>query len=567
MTRFAVDPVSRVNGHLRIEVDVTGDTVRDAWTSGQMFRGIERILEGRDPRDAWLVAQRICGSCGSVHASESVRAVENALEVTIPANARLIRNVMAGSQTVVSHAAGFYLRQVLDWVDPTAAVRADPVAAAGLAGSSSDRADAGAASMKRAQDRLSAMLAARPGPFASGYWGHPAYTLAPEPCLVVFAHYLEAIDWQREMNRLQVLLGGKSPHPQTLVLGGMALAAPWGGPKRPDPGEHPWQSNRNTPSPLSAEGLTDVAALIDHARAFVNDVYLPDVMTLAEHYGEWAAIGAGIGHYLSFGAYPEDAADEPALLLPRGRIMDRDLHDVVEAGESGVGESVAHSWYVDDGEALRHPAEGVTDPAYAGPPPPFKTLKGFERYSWVKAPRYEDDPMEVGPLARMYVAYAAGMDAVVAAFDDVSSKLGIAPEAMGSTLGRIIGRGIEARIVVDRLGGWLDELKANLASGDLAIADITRWDPATWPTEARGWSIGESPGGAVGHWLHIQDRRVAAYQVVDATTWNASPRDQRGRRGALEEALVGTPVDDPGRPVEVLRTVHSFDPCLACAVH
>ena len=348
----------------------------------------------------------------------------------------------------------------------------------------------------------------------------------------------------------------------------MALAAPWGGPKRPDPGEHPWQSNRNTPSPLSTQGLADVAALIDHARAFVNDVYLPDVMKLAEHYGDRAAVGAGIGHYLSFGAYPEDAADEPRLLLPRGRIMDRDLHAFVEAGQSGVGESVAHSYYVDDGEgALRHPWEGVTEPAYAGPKPPFKTLKGFERYSWVKAPRYEDDPMEVGPLARMYVAYASGVDAVVAAVDDVSSKLGIAPEALGSTLGRIIGRAIEARIVVDRLGGWLDELKANLASGDLAVADITRWDPATWPTEAQGWSIGESPGGAVGHWLRIEDRRIASYQVVDATTWNGSPRDQRGRRGALEEALIGTPVVDPARPVEVLRTVHSFDPCLACAVH
>jgi Ni,Fe-hydrogenase I large subunit len=561
MTRFAIDPVTRVNGHLRIEVDVAAGAVRDAWSSGQMYRGVEQILEGRDPRDAWLVAQRICGACGSAHATESVRAVEHALGVRIPTNARVIRNLMAGSQAVVSHAAGFYLRQALDWVDPTAAVRADPTAASALAATS-------VASMRAARDRLTALLSTRSGPFANGHWQHPAYTLAPEPSLVVLAHYLEALDWQREMNRLQVLLGGKSPHPQSLVMGGMVLAPPWGGPRRPDPGQHPWQSNRNAPSALSAEGLAEVATLIEQARSFVNDVYVSDVLMLAEHYGEWAAIGAGRGHYLSFGAYPEDGAEEPARFLPRGRIMDRVMSEVVEVGQSGVAETVAHSYYVDDGEAaLRHPSREATEPAYAGPKPPFETVKGADRYSWVKAPRYEDDPMEVGALARMLVARASGVAPVVTAFDAVSSRLGLAPEAYGSTSGRMIARAIEAMVVTDQLGGWLDELEANFAGGDLAVADITRWDPETWPTALEGWSIGESPRGAVGHWLRIEDRRIATYQVVDATTWNASPRDQRGRRGAIEEALIGTPVADPARPVEVLRTVHSFDPCLACAVH
>ena len=568
MTTFAIDPVTRINGNLRIEFEAAGDAVSDAWVSGQMFRGVERILEGRDARDAWLVAQRICGTCGVAHALGSVRAVENALGVAVPPNARLIRNLLAGADAVVSLATGFYLRQAFDWVDPTVAVRADPVATSTLARSISDWPNGDAAAFKGAQERLTDLLIGRTGRFANAYWRHPAYTLRPEPSLMVMAHYLEAIDWQRRMNRLKVLLGGKGPHPQTFVLGGMALTPPWGGPRRADPGQHPWQSNRSMPAPLSAEGLAVISALIDDARAFVNEVYAPDVLALAEHYRDWTAIGAGIGHYLSFGEFPEDDLDDPALLLPRGRIMDRSLSDVVEVGQAGVGESIAHSYYLDDAAgALRHPWEEVTEPAYTGPKPPFETVSQSDRYSWLKAPRYEDDPMEAGPLARMLVAYGSGTASVVAAVDAVTSRLGIVPEALGSTLGRLVAGAIEARIVVDRLGGWLDQLRANLETGDLAVADITRWDPATWPDRAEGWSIGESPGGAVGHWVRIEDRRIATYQIVDGTTWNASPRDGRGRRGAIEQALIGTPVADPARPVEVLRTVHSFDPCLACGVH
>ena len=348
MTRLAIDPVSRVNGHLRIEADVPDRIVADAWVSGQAYRGIERILSGRDPRDAWLVAQRVCGVCTGAHAFASVRAVENALEVSIPANARLIRNIMAGSSAVVAHAAGFYLRQAFDWVDPTIAVRADPRAASALAATLGDRSDAGEASFRSVRDRLSVALRDQTAPFASRSWGHPAYSLPPEASLMVLAHYFEAIDWQREMNRLQVVLGGKSPHPQTLLVGGMAVAPPWGGPSRPDAGQHPWRSNRKAPAPLSAEGLADVAALLEQARSFVHGVYVPDVLTLAEHYGEWARVGLGIGHYLSFGAYPEDGR-RSAPLLPRGRVMDRGLSEVVDVGQAGVAETVAHAHYLDDG--------------------------------------------------------------------------------------------------------------------------------------------------------------------------------------------------------------------------
>jgi hydrogenase large subunit len=569
MTRFAIDPVTRVNGQLRVEVDVVGGVVTDAWSSAQMYRGLEPILEGRDPREAWLLAQRACGICGSAHALGSVGAVENALGVTVPPNAASLRNLLTGSRSVVDHAAGFYLRHALDWVDPTAALDADPTATATLAQSLSDHPDATAAAFRSAQDRLSKLVGtSQTGPLANGYWRHAAYTLPPEASLMVMAHYLEALDWQRDMTRLQVILGGKSPHPQTFLMGGMALTPPWGGPRRPDTGQHPWQSNRNTPSPLSDQGLSDIRALIEKAQAFVADVYLPDVLALAEQYRDWFAIGEGIGHYLSFGVFPESGSDESTLLLPRGRVMDRDLSRVVAVDQSGVAESVAHSHYLDEsGGALVHPWDAQTDPAYAGPEPPFTTIDGYDRYSWLKAPRYEDDPMEVGPAARMLVAYAAGVGDVVRPLDGVAARFGVGVEALGSTLGRIVARAAEAQLVAGRLTRWLDGLQGNLATGDLAIADITRWDPGTWPAEAEGWSLGESPGGAVGHWLRIRDHRIASYQIVDATTWNGSPRDRRGRRGAMEDALVGTPVVDPERPVEVLRTVHSFDPCPACGVH
>jgi Ni,Fe-hydrogenase I large subunit len=569
MTRFAYDPITRVNGPLRIEVEVLGGVVTDAWCSAQMYRGLEGILEGRDARDAWLLAQRICGTCGSAHALASVSAVENALGVTVPTNARLLRNILVASKTVVDHAVGFYLRHALDWVDPTAALEADPTAASTFARSLSDRAGTSPADLKTARDRLSALIGtSQSGPLANGYWRHAAYSLAPEPSLVVLAHYLEALDWQREMARLHVLLGGKSPHPQTFVLGGMTLTPPWGGPKRPDTGQHPWQSNRNTPSPLSDEGLAEIRALIKKAQAFVTEVYLPDVLTIAEEYRDWSEVGAGIGHYLAFGAYPEDGTDDPAVLLPRGRVMDRDVSRLVAVDQTGVAESVAHSYYLDaGGGALVHPPDAQTDPAYAGPTPPFTTLAGFDRYSWSKAPRYEDDPMEVGPAARMLVAYAAGVGEVKTTVDTIASRLRSTPAMLGSTLGRTVARAVEAKYVGARLTGWLDALVDNLATGDIAVADVTKWDPGTWPADAEGWSLGESPGGAIGHWLRIADHRIASYQVVDGTTWNGSPRDQRGRLGAIERALVGTPVVHPERPVEVLRTLHSFDPCPACGVH
>ncbi len=570
MTRLAIDPVSRVGGHLRIEVEVEGGTVIDAWSSGTVFRGMELILKGRDPRDAWLFAQRVCGTCTGAHALASVRAVENALGLMIPTNARLLRNLLYGAILARDHVFQFYSQQALDWVDPLKALDADPVAASRLAQSISDWPISYAARFREAQDRLASQAASgRLGLFANGYWGHPGYAMPPEGDLVVMTHYLDALDWQRRANRFVTILGGKDPHPQTLVVGGMALAPPWGGPFKPLTGEHPQLPERESPVPLSEEGLDQLEALIQEMQDFVDRVYVPDALAVAEFHRDWQGIGVGTGNYLSAGEFPEGDTAESLRLLAPGRIMGGNLNRLESVDQAAMAETVAHAWYADDagGDTLRHPTVGQTDPRYTGPAVPFSTLEGSDDYSWLKAPRYQESPMETGPLARILVAYRAGNRLVRAAVDDYTGRLRLGLDALSGTLGRMVAQAIEAQLVVDHLDRWLSELRGNLAAGDLAIADITAWDPGVWPSEAMGWSLGEGPRGTVGHWLTVRDQLIDAYQIIDATTWNGSPRDTRGLRGPLEEALVGTPVADPARPLEVLRTVHSFGPCTACAAH
>jgi [NiFe] hydrogenase large subunit/hydrogenase large subunit len=569
MTRLAIDPVTRIGGQLRVEVDVAEGLVQDAWCSATMFRGIELILEGRDARDAWLYAQRICGPCGSAHALASVGAVEQALGLTIPANARLIRNVLLGSLFAGNHIVHFYQRQALDWVDVPSALDADAAATATLARSLSDWPSSTPAyfdGVKEQFRRLGAL--GQLGLLAQSQSGHPACLLPAPANLLILAHYLEALEWQRSISRIQTLLGGKSPHPQTFLVGGMALAPEWTGPRRPL-GEHPWGTGRKTPAALSREGLAEIRALIEHATSFIDGVFLPDALLIASHYPGWAAIGTGLGNFLSFGAFPEDDAVKPPLLLPGGRVMDGDASVAYEVDQSGVAETVAHAYYeAADGadDTLHQPWEERTVPRYAGPLPPIVTSEGSNKYSWLKAPRYFDDPMEVGPLARVLVAYASGVTDVRTVVDDVCARLGSTTRILSGTLGRTLARAIEAKVVVARLPAWLTALETNLA-GNLALVDISKWEPGSWPPQAQGWAVVESPRGAVGHWVTLRGHRVERYQVVDATTWNASPRDNRGRRGALEQALIGAPVADRNRPVEILRIIHAFDPCLACGVH
>jgi Ni,Fe-hydrogenase I large subunit len=563
MSRIVVDPITRIEGHLRIEAQVDGGRVTDAWSSTTMWRGIETILTGRDPRDAWLFAQRICGVCTTVHALASVRAVEDALDIEPPPNARTLRDLIAASQFVHDHVIHFYHLHALDWVDVTAALTADPKRTASIASSVSDYARSTEPVFRAVRERMSAFVErGRLGPFTNGYWGHPAYRLSPEVNLLALSHYLDALDFQREYAKVHALLGGKNPHPQTYLVGGMAV------PIDPD-----------SQYAINAGVLSELRRLLVLGRDFVRQVYLPDLLAIGAAYPEWTEIGRGLGSFLSFGDFSSAGADSAAAartgrppragLFPGGLVRDGDLGHVEPFDPTGIAEYITHSWYSyerGDGVALA-PWDGETTPNYTGPQPPFEHLRVEDKYSWLKAPRYADQPVEVGPLARMLVGYAAGDPAITAAVDATLKQLGLPASALLSTLGRTVARGLETVLMADHTIALLDTLETSIASGDRRIHDGTKWDPADWPRTARGVGFHEAPRGSLSHWVVISDGRIANYQAVVPTTWNASPRDAAGRRGAYEAALVGTPVADPTRPLEILRTIHSFDPCMACAAH
>jgi hydrogenase large subunit len=480
--------------------------------------------------------------------------VEDALGIKVPDNARIIRNLIAGIQYVQDHVIHFYHLHALDWVDITGALRADPGETSKLAQSISPWPKSSTAYFKTVQGRLKKFVeSGQLGLFANGYWGHPAYKLPPAANLMAVAHYLEALDWQREVIKIHAILGSKNPHPQTYLVGGMAIPL--------DP---------NSAAALNADKLALQHQLLVMAKEFVDQVYLPDVLAIAPFYKDWAALGAGVGNYLAYGDYPIDTSGDPARLwLPRGVILNRDLSTVHPMDHKQITEWVTRSWYeYSDGDGkARHPWDGETNPKYTGPKPPYEFLETDTKYTWLKAPRYNGLPMEVGPLSRMLVAYASGHKAVKLAVDGALKALGVGPAALFSTLGRIAARAIETQVMAAELLAWHDQLVANIKRGDLKIHAGERWDPATWPKEAQGWGFHEAPRGALGHWVRIKDGAVVNYQCVVPSTWNASPRDGKDQRGPYEASLLGTPVVDANRPVEILRTIHSFDPCMACAVH
>jgi len=554
MAKIVIDPITRIEGHLRIEAELNGNRVSDAWSSSTMFRGIEKILEGRDPRDAWVFTQRFCGVCTTVHSIASIRSVENALGIRIPPNAELIRNIIMGVQNVHDHVIHFYHLHALDWVDITSALKADPAKTAALAASLSDWPLNSATYFKGVQDRLAAFVkGGRLGPFANAYWGHPAYKLPAEANLMATAHYLEALEWQKDIIRIHAILGSKNPHPQTFLVGGMAIAI--------DP---------DSPTALNADKLAEIRGLLAKTRNFVEKVYMPDLIAVASHYKEWAAIGGGVGNFMSYGDFPADNSGKPEVLwMPRGMILTRDLSRVHPVDQDKITEYVDHSWYEYAGGAGKglHPWDGETTWKYSGPKPPYEHLDTGGKYSWVKSPRYAGLPMEVGPLARCLVGYASGHREIRQAVDGVLARLQVGPDALFSTLGRTAARGIETLVIARKLPQWLDDLVGNIRGGDLAVHNGEKWDPDTWPKEAKGYGWHEAPRGALGHWIRIRDGKILNYQAVVPSTWLAGPRDANGQRGPYEAALAGTPVADPKRPLEILRTIHSFDPCLACAVH
>jgi hydrogenase large subunit len=520
-----------------------------------MFRGIEMILRGRDPREAWIWTQRICGVCTTVHALTSVRAVEDALGIEVPENANLIRNIIGASQYVQDHVIHFYHLHALDWVDVTLALKADPGKTCQLAESISPWPKSSRAYFKAIQDRVKALVESKQlSLFSSGYWGHPAYHLPPEANLLAVAHYVEALEFQRDYIRIHAVLGGKNPHLQTYLVGGMSTAM------NPDEPQ----------ATINPERITFLAELASKAQAFVDQVYIPDVLAVAGFYRDWFGRGEGLGNFLSYGDFPQGGIKDPShFYLQRGAIFNHDLSKVHPVDPANVTEYVTHSWYdYSDGDQNgKHPYQGETSPKYTGPKPPFEHLEVDQKYSWLKAPRYQDHAMEVGPLSRMLVAYASGHAEVKTAVDGVLAKLNAPATALFSTLGRIAARAIEAHVMAGQVSKWVAELGDKLGHGDLRVHNGDKWDPDTWPRQAQGFGFHEAPRGSLGHWVQIEDKKIKNYQCVVPTTWNAGPRDGKGQRGAYEASLLKTPIADPERPVEILRTIHSFDPCLACAVH
>jgi [NiFe] hydrogenase large subunit/hydrogenase large subunit len=553
-TRVVVDPITRIEGHLRIEVQSEDGRIVDAWASSTQFRGIEQILQGRDPRDAWAFTQRICGVCTVVHAVASCRAVEDALDIRIPPNANIIRNLVHGMQTVQDHVIHFYHLHALDWVDVVSALSADPAGTARIARQISPWPNNSATYFKEVQDRVAKFVSGgQLGIFTNGYWGHPAYKLPPEVNLLAVAHYLEALDWQRDVIRLHTIFGGKNPHPNFLV-GGMASAI-----------------NLDDTATINAERLTDIAGMISRAQRFVEEVYWPDLVAVAGYYKDWATIGGGVGNYLAVGEFPQDdIRNIDSYYFPQGIILDKNLAEVHPYDQEKVKEYITSSWYEyegGDGVGL-HPSEGETQPRYTGPEPPWTFLQDHDKYTWMKAPRYDGRPMEVGPLARMLVAYASGHDDVQEVVNEALGRLGVGPAALFSTLGRTAARGVETVLLARQLESWYDALVGRIRGGDTATFAQDRWDPSTWPDHAVGYGYLDAARGALGHWIEIDNGKIARYQCVVPSTWNCSPRDEQGQLGPYESALVDNhPLVDPERPIEILRTIHSFDPCMACGVH
>ncbi len=554
--RIVVDPITRIEGHLRIEAEIKDGKIVDAYSSSTMVRGLENIVKGRDPRDVWAFVQRTCGVCTTVHAIASVRAVEDALGIAVPPNAEMVRNIMEGALYLHDHAVHFYHLHALDWVDVVNALKADPMETSKIAQSISSWPKSSPGYFSDIQKRIKKFVeSGQLGIFANGYWGHPQMKLPAEVNLLGVAHYLEALEWQKEIVKVHTILGGKNPHPNYLV-GGMACAI-----------------NENSTGGLNAERLAYVGKLLKQAKNFIDQVYIPDLLAIASFYKDWGAIGKGIGNYMSYGDFPTNGYGNPeSFKFNAGVILNNDLSKIydVDHRNGDIEEFVNNSWYDNYSEGAakgRHPWEGETNIKYSGPKPPYKELDVSKKYSFVKTPRWQGKPMEVGPLARLLVGYARGNKEIQEAVNAGLAHLDVPVDALFSTLGRTAARGIESQLVANWTLEFYDQLLLNIKNGDTRMANMDLWEPKTWPDEAKGVGFCEAPRGALAHWIKIKDGKTENYQQVVPTTWNASPRDPKGQLSAFESALIGTPVADPELPLEIIRTIHSFDPCLACAVH
>jgi hydrogenase large subunit len=549
--RIVVDPMTRIEGHLRVDCEVDGGKVVKAWSSGQMWRGIELILEGRDPRDAWIITQRICGVCTTVHAVASVRAVENALKMEVPLNAQYIRNMIITAHGIHDHIVHFYQLSALDWVDIVSALQADPVKAAQIAQSLSDWPLNNVTVFKDVQAKLQSFVnTGQLGVFASGYWGHPAMKLPPEINLIAAAHYFQALDYQRTANKIVSILGSKTPHIQNLAVGGVANPI-----------------NLDSQSTLTLERLAYIKSFIDELGDFIRKVYMVDVAAVGAMYADWTQYGAGVTNYLSVPDLPLDTMGTQ-FELPGGYIQNADLSTFQPITsyqdkffENGVKESVKHAWY-QGGKGALHPYDGETIPQYTD-------FQDDGKYSWVKAPTFNDKRAQVGPLANVLCMAAAGHEPTTRNLQTVlnmaSAVAGaqIPVAALHSTIGRHAARAVRTAVLHETLGNQWTLLMENIGKGDYATFN----QPEFPKGEIRGFGYHEAPRGVLSHWTVIRDGKIANYQAVVPSTWNAGPRDEADEAGPYEASLLDNPVAEPEKPLEVIRTIHSFDPCLACAIH
>lgn len=548
---LVIDPITRIEGHLRIEVVLDeSNTVVDAFSSSTMFRGIETILQGRDPRDAGLLAMRICGVCTGTHYQRSIEAVEHAFKVTIPKNARIVRNLMQGALYVHDHPVHFYHLHGLDWVDVVSALSADPKKAVEVAHQYCDSPwNANADVYKAVQERVAKFVKqGRLGIFGNGYWGSKAYKFSPEENLVVLSHYLDALAEQREWAKLMAIFGGKMPHPQSFVVGGVTCVQDIQNPAR----------------------IAQFKQILLRAQKFIKTAYIPDVLMAGKVYGEeaLAGIGAGLGSYMSYGDFALDDNElyKASKLFPAGVVLNKELAKVFDLDQSKITEDVTHSWY--KGKENLHPYNGKTEPEYTGFGKKENGIAYLDtggKYSWIKSPLYNDNRVEVGPLARMVVGYAKGDKRIKQYVEGFLTKGKLPATVLFSTVGRTAARAVETELMVDAMVEWVDELAKNAATGHLDT--WTQFDFDKVAKDAQGYGMAEAPRGALGHWVKIKDGKIVNYQCIVPSTWNAAPRDGKNRRGAYEAALIGTKLASAEQPLEILRTIHSFDPCIACAVH
>lgn len=538
--RIIVDPITRIEGHLRIEAELDGNVIKDAWSTITLWRGFETILKGRDPRDAGLMTQRFCGVCTYSHYEASILACEDAFGIRPPANARVVRNLIKASQYLVDHIMHFYHLHGLDWVDIVSALSANPRKAVDLAKSYSDNPyNCSETHYHAVQNRLKRFVeSGRLGPFANAYWGNSSYKLSPEANLVITSHYLDALYISKIGAQMQAIFGAKNPHPQTLVVGGITSYM----------------------DAHDADRVGKYLYMLKEVKNFVDTAYIPDVLIAAHYYKDEGLKGVGnsVNNYLSYGGFPLDDGWFETL-LPKGVVQNGDIANPMELDEEKITEEVTHSWY--EGEENLHPSVGKTEPNYTG----FDAnghIKGDEKYSWSKAPRYDGLPHEVGPLARFIIGYAKGDERIKGLVDYTLKATGLPVTVLFSTLGRTAARALETKLVADYTENWVNELIANIKSGDRET-----WTQCKVPREGQGRGLTEVPRGALGHWIRIDKKVIANYQAIVPSTWNVSPRDKAGRRGPYEESLVGTRMSNVDQPLEILRTIHSFDPCMACAVH